>query len=298
MNHSSDRRARSCTAAAPAVIVLVLLVTTAALPIGCRASKVPDSKVLKVAHRGGAGLAPENTLAAFGMGLAYEADMLELDIHMSRDGVLMVMHDSLLERTTGQPGEIIDYDAAVLGTFDAAATYGKDHRFGFQKIPTLEEVLDFIDAQTSRPVGLQIEIKLKNDGSRYRGIEEELIRILRERNRVGSTIAISFDFPSLATVARIEPDLKRGALIGKTYMTAIGAGGPKAVADDMASLGVDYVGINCSYLSQTLYKEFKARNLGVGVWIVNDPEAIKRFAGMGVDFVTSDRPNMLRTTLM
>ncbi len=249
-----------------------------------------------VAHRGGAGLAPENTLVAFETGLAHNPDMVEFDIHLSKDGVLMVIHDPSLVRTTGQPGAISDYDAATLATFDTAATYKKGHTFGFQKIPTLAEVIDLVEQKSMRPVYYQIEIKVKEDGSRYAGIEQKLVSFLLSRDLIERSIVISFDFPTLATLGKLEPTLKLGALISKTYMMNIGAGGPKAVAADIASLNVDYVGIRYNYLTQVLFDEFRKKNLGVGAWTVNDAGTMKKLAQMGVDFITTDRPDLLRET--
>ena len=252
---------------------------------------------MRVAHRGGAALAPENTLAAFETGLNYDPDALELDIHLSNDGVLMVMHDPLLSRTTGEAKEISDYDAATLATFNATKTHKDARLFGFQPIPTLEQVLGYVQTR-EQSVLLQIEIKLKQDGSRYDQLEEKLIALLRKYDRIDSSVIISFDFPSLQRIHELEPSLQRGALISKKYMTEIGSKGPKAVAENIASLNVDYVGINYNYLSQTLYDEFRAKGLGVGAWTVNEKEAILRMAKLGVDFITSDYPDRLQQLLV
>ena len=286
----------SKTMAAFAAIGLLVWVSLIFATTGCSSMK-GQQQPLRVAHRGGAGLAPENTLAAFDNALHFRPDMVELDIHLSKDGELIVMHDPLLERTTGKPGQISDYDRSILATFDAAATYSPGHSFGFQAIPTLPQVFDLVEAKAGYPIGYQIEIKLKSDGSRYKGIEEKLVALLAERGLTDRSVIISFDFPTLETVGQLEPKLKRAALISKKYMTAIGAGGPTAVAADIASLGVDYVGINYSYLSQTLYNNFRDKKLGIGVWTVNEPSAMERMAAMGIDFITSDFPDILTKTL-
>jgi glycerophosphoryl diester phosphodiesterase len=293
LNPSNNRSPVSAAALDKAAAVFLALI----LFVGCQTVKAQEVTVMRVAHRGGAALAPENTLASFAAGLDADADALEMDVHLSRDGVLMVIHDALLERTVGQKGEVSDYDATALALFNAAVAFKGAAAFGVQKIPTLDEVLDLVEKKATRPVGLQIEIKQKSDGSRYAGLEEKLVQKLRDRGRIGSTVVISFDFPSLARVRELEPSLRRGALISKKYMTEIGAGGPKKVADEMVSLGVEYVGINYQYLSKTLYDEFRSRKLGVGAWTVNDPKAMERFAAMGVDFITSDDPVLLKRTL-
>lgn len=287
---------RVMTVAAFAAIVSLLSILLLFMTTGCK-SMEQEKRPMAVAHRGGAGLAPENTLAAFSAGLAYHPDMVELDIHLSKDGKLMVMHDPLLERTTGLPGAIGDFESTELAQIDAAATHTMRSQFGFQKIPTLEEVVDLVESSVDYPIGYQIEIKVRPDGTRYQEIEERLVELLTRRNLIDRTVVISFDFPSLQTVRELEPALKRGALISKKYMTEIGTGGPKAVASDIKSLGVDYVGINYNYLTPTLYDYFRKAKLGVGAWTVNEESAIKRFSEMGVDFITSDRPDLLRQVL-
>jgi len=300
MNPSSNPLSRIQTMAAPAAIVLWMAIGLVMLT-GCRSLYVAEPvspvesghPVMRVAHRGGAGIAPENTLAAFAAGLSQDIDALEMDVHLSKDGVLMVMHDPLLKRTTGQPGEIGDYDAATLSGFDAAVAFTGPTSYGRQAIPTLEQVLDLVAERADRPIVLQIEIKLKNDGSRYPQLEEKLVQTLREHAMVASSIIISFDFPSLVRIQELEPSLKTGALISKKYFSSIGVGGPKAVANEMAALGVDYAAVNYTYLTASLYRELRSRSLGVGVWTVNDPDTMRRLAALGVDFITSDRPDVL-----
>ena len=281
-------------AAGTAIVLLIIVIAVMLSSTECHSNRTQNPAVMRVAHRGGAGLAPENTYASFTVGLEQDADAPELDVHLSKDGVLMVMHDPLLERTTGQPGEISDYYASVLTGFNAAANYTGATSFGEQPIPTLEGVIALVESQAKRPILLQIEIKMKSDGSRYMGLEEKLVQMLRDYNRLDSSIIISFDFPSLTRIHELEPRLKRAALISRKYREKVGTGGPKAIAKKMASLGVDYVGINYSYLSQSLYDELRAQKLGIGVWTVNDANAIKRLAVMGVDFITSDRPDLLK----
>lgn len=298
MSPLSNSVHKSKTMAANAAIVLLFsILCLILLASGCSSTYTEEGTIMRVAHRGGAALAPENTLIAFATGLEHDADALEMDIHLSKDGIVVVAHDPTLARTTNQAGMISDYDAKTLSSFNAAINFSGEGNFGEQSIPTLEEVLELVKNKALRPVFLQIEIKVKSDGSRYEGIEEKLIEILRNRNLIDSTIIISFDFPSLQTIHDLEPRLKRGALISTKYMSAVGVGGPKSVANEMVFLGVDYVGINHQFLSQTLFNEFRAQNLGVGVWTVNDENTMKRFASMGVDFITSDRPDLLTKIL-
>jgi glycerophosphoryl diester phosphodiesterase len=251
-----------------------------------------DRPVVRVAHRGGAGLAPENTLAAFRVGLEYGADALELDVHLSRDGELVVIHDPIVARTTNAAGEVGALTFAELRQLDASARYFGPP-VGRQLIPTLQEVVDLAKGRAS----LQVEIKVRADGSRYPGIEAKVVDTLRLSGMVGEAVILSFDFPTLAAVKEIEPRLRTCALISRAYLEKIGKRGPAAVAGEMAALGVAYVGVEKSWLSEPLYREFRSRGLGVGAWTVDDPEAMRKFEAMGVDFITSNRPDLLREAL-
>lgn len=295
MNYSNKNTLRSITVAVKAVIIIGVLLL---FLIGC-ASKSDDSHKLNVvAHRGGAALAPENTLAAFAAALENDVDTVELDIHLSKDGSLMVIHDPLLLRLTGKPGAVLDFTAEELAKFDVAATFkGGKHYFGSQKIPTLEEAVEFIEGNSSRPVHYQIAIKGKVDGSRYEGIEEKLVAALKKYSIMDRTIAISFDFPTLGSLRKLQPDLKLGALIDKEYLSSKGITGPEAVAKNMQDLKVDYVSIKYDFLSQELYDQLKSHGLGVGVWTVDDTINMRKFVKMGVDFISTDRPDLLNQVL-
>jgi glycerophosphoryl diester phosphodiesterase len=248
--------------------------------------------IIKVAHRGGAGLAPENTLASFTVGIGEKADALELDVHLSRDGELVVIHDPVLARTTNAAGEVGDRTFAELRTLDASARWFGPP-VGRQLIPTLQEVVDLAKGRAS----LQVEIKVKADGSRYPGIESKVVETLRKNAMVDETIILSFDFPTLVTIRGMEPRLRTCALISRAYLVSVSKRGPAAVAGEIAALGAAFAGVDKSWLTEPLYKELRSRGLGVGVWTVDDPADMKRFAAMGVDFITSNRPDLLREAL-
>lgn len=290
MKISSKRVRKNKMVAAFAAIIFALALT--AIIIVLRNTMPDTHHVLTVAHRGGAAVAPENTLAAFKAGIDAGADAIELDIHLSRDGVIMVMHDPLLERTTNGIGALAEYTHAELQQFNASFRYTGTGSYAAQQIPTLEDVLRLLKSET-RKVGLQVEIKLKADENRYAGIEEKLINMLRAYDMLDRTTVISFDFSTLMTINSLEPSLKRGALISRKYMTAVGSKGPSYVASQMEELAVDYVGANYNYLSANLYKALRDKKLGVGVWTVNDANSMQKFRLMGVDFITSDNPALL-----
>jgi glycerophosphoryl diester phosphodiesterase len=123
-------------------------------------AKLPAPAPRRVAHGGGGALAPENTLAAFRSGLAHGADGLELDVHLSLDGRLVVIHDPTVDRTTNGSGTVADLSVAQLKALDAGARF-EGPSAGPQEIPALLEVLDLLSAPGNERVGLQVEIKLR-----------------------------------------------------------------------------------------------------------------------------------------
>ena len=251
-----------------------------------------DDSIMITAHRGGSGLAPENTLAAFKSGIEQDADALEMDIHMTSDGHLVVVHDPSVARTTGKTVVVETSTLAEIKKLDAAAKYfGK--AFGSQQIPTLEEVLDLNDGK----LWLQIEIKMRSDGSRYPDIESRLLQILEAYEILDRVIIISFDFPTLKTIKVLNPAVLTGALAGKAYLSSVGAKGPDEVVRQIKESGADYVGISHTYLNNSLFGSFREAGLGVGVWTVNTIEDMRKYIELGVDFITTDRPDLLRHCL-
>ncbi|GAB4223907.1 MAG: glycerophosphodiester phosphodiesterase [Spirochaetales bacterium] len=253
-------------------------------------SLVARPTLLRVAHRGGAGLAPENTMAAFRQALELGVDAVELDVHLSRDGVPVVIHDPSLARTTDGSGEVGEWTVAELSRLNAAARYFGPWTGERQKIPLLEEVLAEIRGRLS----VQVEIKVRQDGNRYPGIEEKVIDLLRQNGMIDQAIILSFDFPTLQKVKELEPALATCALIGAKYLTQIGVRGPEAVAEEIASLKADYAGVDERWYSSELLEALRQRGIRVGVWTVNDEDRMRYFLNQRVAFITSDRPDLLK----
>jgi glycerophosphoryl diester phosphodiesterase len=232
-------------------------------------------------------------MAAFKLALEYGIDALELDVNLSRDGRLAVIHDPSLARTTNQSGLVADFTMEELKGFDAAARFfGK--AYGPQPIPVLEEVLELLALEPYRQVMLQLEVKVREDGSRYPGIEAEIIRLLRDYGMMDRTTILSFNFPTLHTIAELEPRLQRCALIGRAYLAGVGKAGPTAVAEEIAALSVEYVGVREDSLGRPLYDALRSKGLRIGAWTVNELPRMQELKRMGVDFITSDRPDLLQ----
>lgn len=157
--------------------------------------------MLVVAHRGASGRAPENTFASYEAALAIGVDAIELDVHLSRDGHLVVIHDANLARTTSGQGLVHEHTLAELKALDAGSWYAPS--FAGERIPSFEEVLDRIGPR----VALQVEVKGRTDG-----VAEATVAALRSHGLLERAMITSFHLDLLPLVRRLAPTAEIGAL--------------------------------------------------------------------------------------
>jgi glycerophosphoryl diester phosphodiesterase len=250
-----------------------------------------ESGVIFIGHRGAAGEAPENTLVAFQRGLEVGADAIELDVHLSKDDELVVIHDPRLERTSDGTGIVRDLTFAEIRRVNAAAKFKGGSEYGVQRIPTLQEVYDVLGSRAN----IQIEIKVDARGNRYPGIEQKVIEVIRRNNAVARTSIGSFDFPTLQEVQRLEPQLQRFAYISTAYLSKKGmrSQGPDEIVAELVSIGAQGVGVEKSYLTKPFITTLKQAGLVVGAWAVDDFVEMWKLIDLGVDSITTNRPNLL-----
>ena len=249
--------------------------------------------VLVVAHRGGAALAPENTLAAFENALKIGVDQVECDVHVSKDGELVVMHDPDVSRTTNGTGQIGAMTLAEIEKLNDAAKFGNGS-WPEQKVPTLGQVLDLVKGK----VGVQIEIKVAAGNTRYSGIENKVADLLNAKGMTDKAIVISFDFPTLKDIKAIDPRIKTGALVNAQWMSSHMTKSPEQILDEVVQdTGADYFMPTSGSVNEALVKATHARGLKMGTWTVDATSEMKRLAGWGVDAITSNKPDELKRTM-
>lgn len=246
---------------------------------------------LVVAHRGGAALAPENTLGAFANAMQLGVDMVECDVHLSKDNHVIVMHDADVSRTTNGRGYISDLTLAELKQLNAAAKFSGGYTA--QTVPTLDELLDLVKGKTP----IQIEIKVDAKGQRYPGIEQKVVDAVRAREMINAVIVISFDFPTLKEIKRLEPRIATGALVRADWFSARGNNVERIVHDAIDATGADYFMPTYAPVTEALVQAVHARGLKIGVWTVDNPSDMTRLAGWGVDAITTNRPDELKRVL-
>ncbi len=288
MQTTTNRRSILRVAAVAATLSILLFFA------GCR-SATSSHLPQVVAHRGGSLLAPENTLAAFAAGIASGADVLELDLHQSSDGELIVIHDAKLERTTGKNGSVSLYPKEALIGFAATKSYQGDPVTGDTTIPSFASVLELVAEYPD--LQLQVEIKVDANKNRYPEIEDKSVAALQAAGLMDRAVIISFDQPTLQTIQTLAPELPTGLLVGSSYLKARRAMSAKAITKGIVQTGVQYVGIDYRVLTTKLYRALRKTDLIVGVWTVNNENELRKHIALGVDFITTDDPALLSSLL-
>ena len=236
--------------------------------------------VLIVGHRGARDLWPENSLDGFRRTRDLGVDAVEFDVHLARDGGLVVIHDPTLERTVEATGTVADRTVAQL----AASPLRKA---GGEGVPSLEAVLDVF---AGTPIELQIEIKTDALGSAYRGLEAKLIELIARRDLGERTILTSFVPGILETVRRLDPGQRLLASLDRRSAEMMGGLAP--ALDRFAAIGGCMVAVEKSLLSGSL--DFCVERLGserLGAWVPNEADEIAAWMAKPIRQITTDRPD-------
>ncbi|MBI4737847.1 MAG: glycerophosphodiester phosphodiesterase [candidate division NC10 bacterium] len=246
------------------------------------------------AHRGGAGLAPENTLAAFRNGMALGADALEMDLHVTRDGEVVVIHDETLERTADGQGNVADLTLEELKGWDAGAKFAP----GFQgeRVPTLREVIALVKAAGNTRIRMDLELKYHPDRpGKPEDFEQRVLEIVRETGFVLRVNVISFHHPSLSKVKALEPRIRTGLL----------AGGRQAPPDPVALVRqyqADYYSPSFRHVTAEAVAALHQAGIPIVPWTVNEGAEMRRLMGLGIgtlagDGIATDYPDRLLNLL-
>jgi glycerophosphoryl diester phosphodiesterase len=164
----------------------------------------PRSQPLVIAHRGSSAYAPENTLAAFQLAAEQQADAIELDVDLTRDGHVVVMHDAAIDRTTDGSGYVGDLTLTEIRQADAGAW--KDAAFKGERVPLLEEVLEAVGQQ------LLINVEIKDRSLLGNGLEAQVAALIAKHNLIDRVLISSFNPFSLRRVKRSDARLACGLL--------------------------------------------------------------------------------------
>lgn len=232
------------------------------------------------AHRGGAGLAPENTLAAFRKALDLDVDVLEMDMQVTRDGEIVIIHDDTLERTTDGRGLVTDLTLAELKQRDAGRHFGS--QFAGEPIPTLREVIALVLSRGNTRVRLNIETKFaKGREGSPRDFEEKVLAILRQTGFAERVILQSFHPPSLVKMKTLDPHIKLALLLG-------GRQAPRDPVALVRQYHADYYSSDFRQLTAETVAALHLAGIPVVPWTVDEEADMRRLLDAGVGKLAGD----------
>lgn len=231
-------------------------------------------------HRGASAYAPENTLEAFALAIEQGADGVELDVQLTKDGQVVVIHDETIDRTSDGAGLVKDHTLAELRQLDFGILHPEvSPRTGSKVcIPTLEEVFRLI-----KPYDLTVNIELKTGIILYEGLEEKVLRLTAEAEMEERVIYSSFYHPSLMKLKALNPSCKTGLLYSDGWID---------VAGYAKNLGIDALHPALYHMQDPeLVSRANALGLNVHVWTVNQKTDMDRLAARGVDVIITNYPD-------
>lgn len=241
-------------------------------------ASLQEHRPFVVGHRGAAGLAPENTLPAIDAGIQHGVHAIEVDVHRTRDGKLVVMHDTSVERTTQSSGEIRDMTWDQIRQLDAGRHFAPS--YAGTSVPTLSQVIERV-----LRAGCTLIVEVK-DPALYPGIAQDLADLFADRvPSVGDdVVVISFDVEWLRHFHKAAPDVRLGQL------HLWGGNWP----DVAGTFAVD-VYWQSVILDPTLLWRARRRGYQCWVWTLNKPRIGRLLWILGVEAVTTDRPDLIRS---
>ena len=227
------------------------------------------------AHRGYSGKYPENTMLAFKKALECGVDGIELDVQLTKDGEVVIIHDETIDRTTTGKGFVVDYTYEELEKFDASFKF-KD--LGFNKIPTLREYFQLV-----KDYDIVTNVELKTGINEYLGIEEKVWELIKEYNLEEKVIISSFNHFSVMRMKDIAPQLKYGFLSEDWIIDA---------GKYTHSHGVQCYHPRFNNLVPDVIKELKKYNLEINTWTVNLEEDMRYLYSNNIDVIITNYPEL------
>lgn len=238
--------------------------------------------MLNIAHRGFSGNYPENTMLAFEKAIEAGADGIELDVHFSKDGEVVVIHDERIDRTTDGEGYVVDFTYEELSGFDASAGFAGV--YGFNKIPTLREYFELV-----KPVeGFITNIELKTSINEYPGIEKAVLELIDEFGLEDRIIISSFNHYSIMRTKAINSRIRCGFL-ESSWIYNFG--------EYTKARGVECVHPLFLSLNEDSVAEIKSNGIQINTWTVNKEADVERLYNLGVDAVISNYPDMIKSVI-
>jgi glycerophosphoryl diester phosphodiesterase len=244
-------------------------------------------------HRGAAGVAPENTLVSFNRALADGADVLELDVHATADGEIVVLHDPTLERTTDGAGPVTAHGWSEVARLDAGFHFTPDggqsfpFRGGGIQVPRLADVL-----RECPRIPLNIEIKQSEPP-----IVDAVVRLVRD---AGARVLLAAELdPVMQAIRAAAPDVPTSLAAGEVavFIAALQSGTPPVLPEGAVALQIPPRYGNVTLVDAQTLTAAHALGAEVHVWTINDPAEMRRLLALGCDGLMSDFPDRARAVI-
>jgi glycerophosphoryl diester phosphodiesterase len=237
---------------------------------------------LVIAHRGDSAHRPENTLASFAGALEVGATIVELDVQLTADGEVVVLHDATLDRTTDGRGDVRRLSLAEVRAVSAGYPTQFGGAWAGERVPTLAEALGLLRGRAR----VMIEVKSESvtdelDG----GVEARTTEIVRRLGMSERVAVISFDARALQHLRRLAPEMTRGQLFGRTT--------PEEAVRAAQETGCEILMPHKSQLSEAFAARAQAEDMKLATWVVDEPAELKLVARFGLYGVGSNRPGVL-----
>ena len=230
------------------------------------------------AHRGASAYAPENTLEAFELAVEQHADGVELDVQLTKDGKLAVIHDETVDRTCNGSGAVKNFTMAQLKQFSCNKTHPE---YPSAVIPELKEVLNLL-----KPTDLTVNIELKTGVYRYKGLEEKVIKLVKKMEMEDRVIYSSFHHPSIVKVKKLNPEAKTGILYSDGWIN---------VLQYLRLIGADALHPAIYHMrSEKLLKKARKMKIPLHVWTVNEEAMMKYLAEQEIGAIITNYPAVAR----
>ncbi|WP_042478471.1 glycerophosphodiester phosphodiesterase [Bacillus ndiopicus] len=238
------------------------------------------SKPAIFAHRGASGQYPENTMIAFEEALRTDVAGIELDVQMTKDGQLVIIHDERIDRTTNGQGFVKDFTLAELEALDAGGWFSSS--FAGERLPTLDAVLAWMKEEGNN---LRLNIELKNDQIQYARLEEKALSLIKAYDLQERIIISSFNPFSLQRVRMQNPDIEIGYLV---------LGVPDNALWIAREIGANAIHCQATYALSEFGEKAKKAGFPLRIYTVNDEEEYQQLVEVGVEVIMTDFPSRFK----
>ena len=240
-----------------------------------------------IAHRGARAYYPENTMVAFSAAVGFKAEMLELDVQLTKDNFPVIFHDTMLDKKSNGKGLVSDYTLAQLQELDAGSWF--DEKFKGEKIPTLAQVLEYAKGRIS--VNIEIKTEAVKDDALYNSedsVEKQVVALVNMLDIKSKVMVSSFDYRAVKRIKELDPDIYTAILYDKMQSKGLN---PKELVD---LYHVD--AFNCSgrELNKTWLEILNQNKIPFFVYTINDASQMKKVIEAGARGIFSDKPDVLK----